>query len=254
MGVTRSIGKQETAAVKLPVNGVNTADSSQSAHEWSVCGNYASKLQSMETSEPLFIDPLCKNRIGGSSCDLSSTVSLQWHSPFGSTEPYADKSWGMDLARTYAWAPPASPCACGWTRASRSHQNPRQTLQSPQMPPHERMSHGAHAHSCLGCQYLLEHSVYVPDHGGQSSVSYWRLLSLACPVPQCLSSPLAMRPPILLSPSGHTAHPGFPPPERRRFPWISQLRSDVCSSLAPVMSLWLCKRTSGDQQASELWI
>lgn len=247
MGATRSIGKQETAAVKLPVNLLNTADSRPCAHEWSVCGNYASQLQSMETSELPFIDCPCKNRTWGSSCDLSSTGSLKWYSPFGRQSETL--STGMDL-RTYAWAQPASPCGCGWTRASRSRQNPRQILQSLQTLPRERMSRGARAHASSGCRCLSGRWVCAQDHSGHSSVSCWCPLALACPVPQCLSSPQATRPPILLSPSGHTAHPGFPTPERRRSPWFW---SEVRSNRFPAPLLFFSGRAKEPAATSQHW-
>lgn len=165
------------------------------------------------------------------------------------------KLQGMDLAGTYAWARPASPCGCGWTRAGRSRQNPRQILQSPlQTPPHERTSRGARAHACSGCRCLSGHWVYDQGHGGQSSVSCWRLLALACPVPQCLSSPQATRPPILLSPSGRTAHPGFPTPERRRSPWIAQFWSDVRSNRFPAPLLcYSGRRAKEPATTSQHW-
>lgn len=127
----------------------------------------------------------------------------------------------MNLPRTYGWAQAVTPGGCGWTQASHRRQNPRQILQSPPTPPHETMSRDAHARACSGCRGLLGRCFYVRYHGGRQAASYSSPLAPGSPVPQCLSSPQAIRPPILLSPSRGTAHPGFPTLERRRSPWIT---------------------------------
>lgn len=118
------------------------------------------------------------------------------------------------LQTTYEQARLETPVGCGLTRASHNHQSPRQTLQSPQSPPHWTMSGGAHVSAVLGCQIPFGHCSDGPVQGGQGHASYQRSLAPGSPVPLCLSSPQSAPPPILLSPSELTSHPGFPIIER----------------------------------------
>lgn len=116
----------------------------------------------------------------------------------------------IKLCTTYGWAQAVTPVECGLTPASHSHQNPKQILQSPQIPQRWKLSHGAHVGVVLDCQNLFGHCTDVQDHSGQGNASSQSPLAPGSPVPQCLSSPLPGSPPILLSPSRHTAHPGLP--------------------------------------------
>lgn len=259
MGATRSIGKQETASQSSSPSIYSIPRTARSVHmnEAYVAITQANYSQWKQVSSHSLI---ARVKIEHEARHVTFPPLEVWSDihPLAERNARQRKLQGMDLAGTYAWARPASPCGCGWTRAGRSRQNPRQILQSLlQTPPHERTSRGARAHACSGCQCLSGHWVYDQGHGGQSSVSCWRLLALACPVPQCLSSPQATRPPILLSPSGRTAHPGFPTPERRHSPWTAQFWSDVRSNRFPrpsSMLLWSRERTSDDQSALEIRI
>lgn len=130
--------------------------------------------------------------------------------------------------RTYGSARVVTPAECGLTQASHSHQNPKQTPQTPHFLPHWTESYGVRVGAAVECQSLFGRCSDDQVHGGQWHAFCQRTRAPGSPVPQCLSSPRAVPPPILLFPSGHTAHPGLPTVERRCSPWVT-----VPESLGP---------------------
>ena len=139
----------------------------------------------------------------------------------------------VNLHRTYGWARQATPAECGSTQASHNHQNPKRTLPGPQTQPHWTKRCGGRVGAASECP-----SGHCSDYplvlGGLRQAGYHSSPAPGSPFPQCLSSPRSVPPPLLLSLSGHAAHPGLPPVRRRCSPWVL-----VPKSLGPPACLFV---------------
>lgn len=110
---------------------------------------------------------------------------------------------------TYGSAQAVTPVACGWTRASRNHRNPKRTLQSPQSLPRWMTSHAVHTDAAWRCRALFGHQNDARERGDRRSFSYRHPLPPGSPAPRDLSSPQPVNPPIHLSLNRRSAHPGL---------------------------------------------
>lgn len=141
---------------------------------------------------------------------LSVYWSAEWSNIFHNDQTVRKpEATERKIPVTYGSAQGVTPVVCGWTRASHNHQNPKQTLQSPQTLPRWTTSCVVHTGAAWGCQTLFGHQNDVRERGGQRSFSYRHRLPPGSPVPWDLSSPQPVNPPIHLSPNRCSAHPGL---------------------------------------------